>query len=503
MILAYLLSAFSYIAGVGLNVTSGWLITMASFMPPVLTLSVAVVMVRFFGISRAATRYLERIISHKSVFGKLAKLRSELYRKIISNPAKVLIAGSGGRLIKQVVDDVERAQEYELRVTLPGAASLISMSAATLLAFWLQPGIGLMWLALTLLLAVIIPLMAVRKMRPISRELEALENSYADQVRSSVHGALEAEIYGYLNQVIDKSANLEKSIHLVEIELLNVIKRYQFGINFLLTASLIQTLLFANTHSLPPVQVAMLVFLALTGYEATLAWYPNLFTSGKLQLARENLSVIPEATESVGKEVEFDAIKAENFAAYWESPIIKPQTFQLRRGEALVLRGASGVGKTTSAMGMLGLIRYSGSLKINGVEVNQISNLSELAVGALQNGHIFNTSLRENLKISGNDNFDEVIKLLELDTLVSELPDGLNTIIGDYGRGISGGEAKRIILARALLNNAPLLILDEPTEHLDADLAERITQRILDKYSDRALLIITHSGWSGVPQLNL
>ena len=135
--------------------------------------------------------------------------------------------------------------------------------------------------------------------------------------------------------------------------------------------------------------------------------------------------------------------------------------------------------------------------------MNQISNLSELAVGALQNGHIFNTSLRENLKISGNDNFDEVIKLLELDTLVSELPDGLNTIIGDYGRGISGGEAKRIILARALLNNAPLLILDEPTEHLDADLAERITQRILDKYSDRALLIITHSGWSGVPQLNL
>ena len=83
------------------------------------------------------------------------------------------------------------------------------------------------------------------------------------------------------------------------------------------------------------------------------------------------------------------------------------------------------------------------------------------------------------------------------------MPDGLNTIIGDYGRGISGGEAKRIILARALLNNAPLLILDEPTEHLDADLAERITQRILDKYSDRALLIITHSGWSGVPQLNL
>ena len=104
MILAYWLSAFSFIAGIGLNVTSGWLITMASFMPPVLTLSVAVVMVRFFGISRSVTRYLERIVSHKSVFAKLAALRSDLYKRIISNPAKVLIAGSGGKLIKQVVD---------------------------------------------------------------------------------------------------------------------------------------------------------------------------------------------------------------------------------------------------------------------------------------------------------------------------------------------------------------------------------------------------------------
>ena len=114
MIFAYLLSALSYIAGVGLNVTSGWLITMASFMPPVLTLSVAVVMVRFFGIGRSVARYAERIISHKSVFNKLAKLRSNLYTRITSNPRSVLVAGSGGALIKQVVDDVERAQEYEL-----------------------------------------------------------------------------------------------------------------------------------------------------------------------------------------------------------------------------------------------------------------------------------------------------------------------------------------------------------------------------------------------------
>ena len=503
MILAYLLSSFSYIAGVGLNVTSGWLITMASFMPPVLTLSVAVVMVRFFGIGRAVTRYLERVISHKSVFAKLAVLRSNLYRKIVSNPAQVLIAGSGGRLIKQVVDDVERAQEYELRVTLPGAATLVSLTAATGLAFWLQPGLGWMWLLLTLSLAILIPRIAVKEMRPIARNLEAQESAYADQVRATVHGALEAELYGYIDEVIGATNKLESEIKVTEKRLLSVIRKYQIGINFLLAGSLIQTFLYAHSHSLPPVQVAMLVFLALTGFEATLAWYPNLFTSGKLQLAKENLAALPELREELGQEVEFDQLMAKNYSAYWESPIIKPLDFQIARGQALVLRGASGAGKTTSAMGILNLIRYSGSLTINGVEVNRISNLSNLVVGALQNGHIFNTSLRENLKISGAEEFDEVLQLLELDQLVSELPDGLDTVIGDYGRGISGGEAKRIILARALLSKAPLLILDEPTEHLDPELAKRITARILDKYRDRALLIITHSGWSGVPQLKL
>jgi ABC-type transport system involved in cytochrome bd biosynthesis fused ATPase/permease subunit len=282
-----------------------------------------------------------------------------------------------------------------------------------------------------------------------------------------------------------------------------VIRKFQLLINFLMASTLISTFVYAASHSLPPVQVSMLVFLALTGLEGTLAWYPNLFNSGKLQLAKEKLAEIPNEPEKAGDQVTFGEVVASNYSAYWSAPTITPVSFKLNVGKALVLRGASGAGKTTSAMGILGLIRYSGSLTINGVEVSNINNLPELVSGALQNGHIFNTSLRENLKISGAEDFTEVLQLLELDKLVAELPDGLDTIIGEYGRGLSGGEAKRVVLARTLLSKAPLLVLDEPTEHLDTELAERITGRILDKYRDRALLVITHSGWQGVPQLNL
>lgn len=503
MILAYFLSAFSYIAGIGLNVTSGWLITMASFMPPVLTLSVAVVMVRFFGISRSVTRYLERIISHKTVFNKLAKLRGDLYRKITGNPRQLIVSGSSGKLIKQVVDDIERAQEYELRVTLPGAATLISMSAATLLAFWLQFQMGIWWLALTVGMIFLVPKAVIYKLKSVSRELEELESQYAEQIRSSVHGALEAELYGYLDEITEVTAKLEISIERVERKILNTIRNFQIGINLWIAATVIKSLLFANSHSIPPVQTAMLVFLALTGFESALAWYPNLFTSGKLQLAKEKLEAIPEPQLSQKKIVTFDKLEAKNYSAYWNAPTTAPQNFSIKKGEALVLRGASGAGKSTSAMGIFDLVNYLGSLTIQGVEIRDIENLSDVATGALQNGHIFNTSLRENLRISGSEDFNEVLEILELNQLVSEMPEGLDTIIGDYGRGLSGGEAKRIVLARALLSKAPLIVLDEPTEHLDPELAERITARILDKYRDRALLVITHSGWSGVPQLIL
>lgn len=503
MITAYLLSAFSYLAGIGLNVTGAWLITMASFMPPVLTLSVAVVMVRFFGIGRAVTRYLERIISHKSVFNKLAKLRSDLYRRIASNPEQILNTGTGGQLIKQVVDDVERAQEYELRVLLPGAAAIITTFGAAGLAFWLQPQMGLAWLIISIAATLLAPMVIQRALASPTRKLEELESKYSDAIRSSVHGALEAEIYGYVDEVIARAHKVENQIFDLEREILRIIRGFQLLINFIITSLLIWTFFFASRYSLPPVQITMFVFLALTGFESILNWYPNLYTSGKLKLAQSKLANIPEVKPEKKLDVEFDQLVANSYSPFWSNQIIKPLEFKLKRGEVLVLRGPSGIGKSTSAMGILNLTQYVGSLTINGVEIRKINNLPKLVAGALQNGHIFNTSLRENLRISGSDNLQEVLTLLELETLVSELPEGLDTIIGDFGRPISGGEAKRIVLARALLSDAPLLVLDEPTEHLDPDLAERIASRILEKYRDRALLVITHSGWCGVPQLEI
>jgi ABC-type transport system involved in cytochrome bd biosynthesis fused ATPase/permease subunit len=116
---AVVLGAAAYVGGTGLMISSGWLITMASEHPPVLTLTVAIVMVRFFGISRSVARYFERVISHEAVFASLTNLRVNLFKKIIQQPIALARDLNSGAMVKGLVDDVERAQEYKLRIILP------------------------------------------------------------------------------------------------------------------------------------------------------------------------------------------------------------------------------------------------------------------------------------------------------------------------------------------------------------------------------------------------
>jgi ATP-binding cassette subfamily C protein CydC len=183
----------------------------------------------------------------------------------------------------------------------------------------------------------------------------------------------------------------------------------------------------------------------------------------------------------------------------WGSEFMTPVTLELKHGEKLRISGRSGSGKSTLAMGLVGALKYSGSISIGGVELNELDELEHLVVADLQKSHIFNTSIRENLKIADQGATDEqiltVLNLVELNSLVAESAEGINTVIGEFGRHISGGEAKRISLARVLLSKAPILILDEPTEHLDGELAARIEKRIVEFTSEKTLVVITHSGW--------
>jgi len=507
MFIAYILGAFAFIGGIGLTVSSGWLITMASTHPPVLTLGVAIVLVRFFGIFRSVARYCERIISHKAVFDRLTSLRVLIYSHVARQSISTSSIVNSGPAVKSLVDDVERAQEYQLRIKLPGASAVCALTAGTLLGWWVRPETLCVILPVSLALLFIIPAAISRTSLPAARNIEYQENEYTKNIESAVHGVVEARIYGYLEEIYLPSQQLELEIKQREISLIKNSGVFSFVANLLIggtiTGSAFLAYSLSESRDLPAVQVAMMIFLPLVMFEAITAWYPNLFGSGKLLASQRAVDQLLIQENSVSLETPLDQqvekIECRDVQVAWDQDFMQPISCAVSRGEVMVIRGNSGTGKSTFAMGLLGLLPYKGSIRINGRELSTISNLHQIIVGTVQKSHIFNTSVRENLKIANPAATDqeimEVLKAIGLDTLISEMQNGLDTVVGEFGRAISGGEAKRFAIARALLSSAQIYIFDEPTEHLNEEISHMVMVAI-ERYCRSAIcIVITHSDW--------
>ena len=507
MLLAYFLGAFAFIGGIGLTISSGWLITMAASHPPILTLSVAIVMVRFFGIFRSGARYSERLISHKAVFAALTQLRVDIYSKLVnSNIASARILNSGSA-VKVLVDDVERAQEYQLRVKMPHASAVIALSTGVLLGLWIRPQSLLITLPVSFFLLILIPLVVKSRTAILASEIEDAENQYTQLLHSNAHGVIEAAIYGYLDQNLAVSNTAEEELRLKEEKLLKHIFSYSALTNLLIAISVVGlsalAYLIGKKEEIPAVQITMLIFLPLVMFEAITNWYPNLFAAGKLIRSQDSVNkfLLRADSEQVSKSFDgsIQTLELTNVTTAWDEPFMQPVSFGVSSGESFVIRGRSGSGKSTLAMGLLGLLNYEGSITINGEELSEFTETHSRIVGTVQRSHIFNTTLRENMKIANQlASDDEIIaslKIVELDALLGEMQYGLDTVIGEFGRVISGGEAKRLAIARVLLSQSDVYILDEPTEHLDDELAKRLEKSITKSLASKILIVITHSGW--------
>ncbi len=502
MAIATSLGAAALIGGLGLTMSSAWLITMAAQHPPILVLSVSIVMVRFFGISRSVARYAERIVSHESVFRSLTALRVKLFESLADRTSLIVRDLNSGSYVKAIVDDVERAQEYQLRVTLPRYAALISLAFGLLLAFWIYPALLVVLVPVTLALLLAIPSIVSKKCRVQSSEIEEIENRYAYEISDANYGVTEAQIYGYKDLLLAKIHLIEDEIASAEKKLLATVRSLQLVTLLLIGISIVGTsLLMYNSRiggDLPAVKISMAIFLPLVAFEGITNWYPNLFISGKLLRAQRSVEAL--ANESAGDDAMSSAMPAtfnlviDSASASWDKPFMSPVTAVVNPGEVLVIRGKSGSGKSTLALALVGLLPYEGSISLGGQQVCNISNLHQFISASLQRGHIFNTSLRENIKIANPEASDveiqRILSLLELDAI------SLDEVIGEFGRPLSGGEAKRVGVARAILSQAPICLLDEPTEHLDHNLAQRLETRITEECRSRSLIVITHSGWS-------
>lgn len=507
MFLAVFFGSAAFIGGFGLTLSSGWLITMASTHPPIMTLGVAVVLVRFFAIFRSIARYLERILSHSAVFSRLTSLRVNLFAALDKRGIAASREINSGTFVKALVDDVERGQEYQLRVVLPGVSAMISVGAGVGLGALIQP--ETLWITTpsSIFLLFVIPQVISAFCKSKSASIEGFENYYSSNISASTVGVVEAMMYGFHSARKEETAKTEELLRKTETLLFrNVFFAQILTISIFGAATvgmMALTYQLTGKDLLPAVQITMVAFLPLVIFEAITAWYPNLYSAGKLIVAQENIDsqiskpkalIIP----SVAVDTQVLTLELDQMQVDWGVPLADPLSMTLSSGQSVVIAGKSGSGKSTLAMGISGLLEYRGSCRINGVEIRDISNLPELLTGALQQSHIFATTLRENLKIAKSDAPDEELK--DVLTLVGLQGISLDEMIGGMSRPLSGGEAKRLAVARALLSSAPIIILDEPTEHLDAELALRIEKSILNACRDRILIVITHSGWLNVAQ---
>ncbi len=502
MWLAATLGALAFIGGAGLTISSGWLITMASQQPPILTLTVAIVLVRFFGIFRSVARYAERIVSHEAVFKRLTTIRVSLFNKLSKTGVELARDLNSGKAVKALVDDVERAQELELRVTLPYRSALLAVLATIGIGYWIRSETLIFTIPSALATLWIFPFFIKRNCASSARTIEEFESDYAEVILSSSEGMAEAKIYGYLENSLKQARKKEEMILEQEIKLAKKSRSANFLTLLVIGSTISSALLLARglqiKQDIPLVGIAMLIFLPLVFFEPITTWYPNLFAAGKLLVARERIEahLNNEDPALVSQASLLESVKelsVRDMQVSWGNTFIKAVSFSATPGSSVVLRGPSGIGKSTLAMGLLGTLPYRGNATINGCEISGISNLSQIITGCLQQAHVFNTSVRENLKIADQSASEAALKRVLEIVEMSELP--LDTVVGEFGRPLSGGESKRLGLARALLSRAPILILDEPTEHLDLELARRIEDRVLERYAERILIIITHSGW--------
>ena len=501
LFLAALLSGFSLSAAVGLLGTSAWLISMASTRPPILVLEVAIVGVRFFGLSRGVLKYGSRLLEHDAALKAQTYLRVKVYQNLsILNPISFTKL-KRGNLLSQIVNDIEIAQDLWLRILSPWISAIIAGISGLGIMFWLSPNAGKITALIFLISLVLIPLLAAfSKSEKNTRENEAELFSQIMQIAESSNEAL---IFNYQESLLENMALAEDSLTYLESKAATR-SGFANSLYFILVGtssifSLYWAVKDSVNGSLATVNIAVIALLPLAIFEG-LSSLPSAFSNlFKSTSALNSLKKYSEAIPGNPSANEFPLVKSVEIEFINVVPIIEgahlPRfSAKISSGESLLISGRSGIGKSSIISSLLGLNSYAGEIKINGehLKPKHLPLFSTL----LQDDYLFASSIRENLRIgnpkASDRDLNQILEVVELADLIHKLPQGLDTHIGPLGYNFSGGEKQRIKLARVLLRNTPVFILDEPYEYLDAHQVDRIAKKVSRVLSGKTVLIVSH-----------
>lgn len=515
------LGTLALTCAVALMATSGWLISYASEMPPVLYLMMAVTSVRAFGIGRSVFRYAERLVSHDAVLRTLGTLRTTVYRRLEQLAPTGLPAFRRGDLLSRLVSDVDAIQDHYLRWKLPVtiAATVSLLSSLALAAF--LPAAGAV-LALGLLLAgAAVPALATRLSAQTERQQAPARGELATAVVDTLTGTAELTVAGALPARLRTARTADHRLTALAARSAATLAAAA-GLSAAVTGLTVAAAAAVGVQAvqqgtLPGVFLALVILTPLAAFEAVTGM-PTAVQArarSKSSSARldELLLATPPITEPLtpaGTTTPTAHLTARNLSARWpgqDTDAIHGIDLDLTPGRRIAVVGPSGSGKTTLAHTLLRFLDpTTGQVTLGPtgdncpqpVDTRTIpSDEVRRSVGlCAQDAHIFDSSLRENLRLAKpaatDDELRTALAAARLLSWTDTLPDGLDTMVGEHGARLSGGQRQRLALARALLADFPILILDEPAEHLDLPTADALTTDLLAATTGRTTLLITH-----------
>ncbi|MEU9230968.1 thiol reductant ABC exporter subunit CydD [Streptomyces subrutilus] len=511
--LGLLLGALAVGCGVGLMAVSGWLISRASEQPPVLYLMVAVTATRAFGMGRAVFRYAERLVSHDAVLRMLADLRVSVYRRLERIAPAGMREHRRGDLLTRLVADADALQDYWLRWLLPVGTAVLVGTGSVGFTTWLLPEAGAA-LAVGLLAAGVgVPLVSGACARRAERRLSPARGELATHVADLLTGTGELTVAGALEDRKGRARESDGVLTRIAARgaaaagLGGGLSALVCGLTVVVAAGAAANAV--HDGRLSAVAMAVAVLTPLAAFEAVNGLPLAVQYRQRVRRSAERVYEVIDAPAPVAEPREAAAAPGSPFPLRLtglaarhpgqERDALRGVDLTLEAGRRIAVVGPSGSGKTTLAQVLLRFLDpVEGSYTLAGTDACALDGDDVRALVGLcaQDAHLFDSSVRENLRLArtgaSEEELREALAAARLLEWADGLPEGIDTLVGEHGERISGGQRQRLALARALLADFPVLVLDEPAEHLDLATADALTADLLAATEGRTTVLITH-----------
>ncbi|MCS5720857.1 thiol reductant ABC exporter subunit CydC [Herbiconiux sp. CPCC 203407] len=514
----------SALCAVGLLATSAYLITRAAEQPPILYLSMAMVGVRAFALGRAAFRYVERLFAHDAAFATLPDLRVGVYERLVPVSPDGLGHRRRGDLLSRLVADVDEQQNLPLRVVSPLVVSGLTAVAAVVVVWLLLPAAGLVLLLGLVLAAVLGTLVNAAVSARQERAVAGLRGDYQAELADHLENLDVLVAYGADTTHREQLARRDEILTRALVRRAagsSVTAALVASISGIMTVvSLAVGIPQLGTGGFEGPALAVVALVPLAVFEV-FAMVPLALGAWR-QVAASATRIAEVVPDEVPRGIPVDApavtsptssttsaaagarVSLREVTARWPGEgaptALGPVSLELAPGDRMLVRGPSGAGKTTLAHVLVRFLDHEGEFLVDGVDVRALPQAEVRRVIGLceQRPHLFDDDIRQNLLFARDTaTDDELLAVLERVGLADWVCErgGLSARVGERGALVSGGQAQRIAVARALLADFPVLVLDEPTANVDPDRADLLLEELLVAATadSRAVLLISHT----------